>query len=77
MLPDDALLEIFDFYVDEDFKSLKIQVDNASTRVSTLEKCHFSSTPSPQSATPLYTPNTCEGHPGNLTAIASHHLRLG
>ena len=47
MLPEDVLLEILDFYVDEDMdedfkpfeKTKNRAVDNAGTRVSTLGKC--------------------------------------
>ena len=41
-------------------------MDSAGTHVSTLEKCRFSITTSPQSATPLY---TYEGHPGRLAPL--------
>jgi len=51
-------------------------VANAGTRVSTLEKCRFSITTTPQSTTLLYTPNTCEGHPGRLADFASHRSQL-
>jgi hypothetical protein len=44
-------------------------VDNAGTRVSTLENCHSSITTAPQSATPLYVQNACEGHLGHLAAF--------
>jgi hypothetical protein len=46
-------------------------VDEAGTHMSTLEKCRFSITTSPRSANPLYTQNTCKGHPGHLAAFAS------
>ncbi|KAF8502597.1 hypothetical protein F5888DRAFT_1105901 [Russula emetica] len=81
MLPDDVLLEIFDFHVDEDmyedFEPSEKQTIELITlvHVSTLEKCRFSITTSPQSATHLYNQNTCEGHPGHLAAFASHHSR--
>src|SRR6266849_5578321 len=81
MLPDDVLLGMFDFYVDKDlydvFKTRTENrgVENAGTRVSTLEKCRLSITTSPQSATPLYAPNPCEGHARHLAAFSSHHLR--
>ena len=77
-LTDDVLLEMFDFYVIEGSRLLgrqRIEGWQILVHVSQLEKRRFSVTTSPQSATPLNTTNTGEGHPRHLADLASHYSR--
>ncbi len=46
----------------------------AGSCVSTMEKPCLWITTSPESATLLYTGNTCKGHTGRLASLASPHL---
>jgi hypothetical protein len=73
MLPDDVLLEIFDFFAEEFvfYKRKDRVVADTVARVSALVKRCFRITTSPPSATLLFRQNASKGHAGSLTTLAS------
>ena len=71
MLPDVALLQIFDFYVDEDMDR---RMAHAGPRVSKMAKRCFWVTTSPEPATSLQSQNTSEGDAGRLATVAYCHM---
>ena len=77
VLPDEVLLAIFDFCVDEhpfaNDEKKERGVAVTSARVSTMAKRRFWITTSPQSATCLHIRNTREGHAGCLAGLTSTH----
>ena len=80
MLPDDVLLETFDFYVDgdmdEDFESLEkpknTGVDNTGTRVDAGELSSFKH-PVASTCNSFVHPKHLRWTLGHLAAFASHH----
>ena len=74
MLPDVALLEIFDFYVDEERNKDNRGVAHAGARVSKMAKRCFWVTTSPEFATLLHSQNTSEGDAGHLASLAHRHI---
>ena len=86
VLPDDVLLAIFDFYVNErvmklprNLVSISSQtfgrgVVAAGTRVSVMANHCLQITPSPQSATWLFIQYTRQGEAGYLASVTSLHF---
>jgi hypothetical protein len=78
ILPYDALLGIFDFYMDVYAPFAKTDAEAWQLLVHVYQRWRspFSITTSPESATFLYTPNMRKRDTGRLASLASHRCGL-
>ena len=77
MLSNDVLLEIYDEDIDgvfEPFIDPRMEGWITLAHVCRRWRSVVFQSPRRLNLRPFVHPNTCEGHPGHLTAFASHHL---